>query len=172
MNYQAKGIYDAAHNFLVASNTLNEKLSETNDLSTYLAPYITVSSFSIELFLKCLYALEKGKKAKNIHKLYQLYDALSDDSKIIIKMLYEMYAEKDPSLIVLKSKVPEMKTDLEDILKDMSNAFVNWRYSYEGNLTSFQGSGPIINAIIGRISMLQPDWFEKKEDLLPEGTLI
>jgi hypothetical protein len=158
MNYTAKDIYTTANNFLAASNVISQKLSETNDVGTYIAPFVTVTSFAIELYLKCIYMIETGKPAPNIHDLNQLYRKLGEESKIVIEMVYNMLVQQDPTVNALKEKVPEMKTDLDSVLKEISGAFIKWRYSYEKKLTGFPASGPIINALKGRIKILKPEW--------------
>ncbi|MGY4796022.1 hypothetical protein ACVNNN_13550 [Lysinibacillus fusiformis] len=158
MNYNAKEIYNTAKSFLAASIALNKKLSETNDISTYIAPIVTNTSFSIELLLKCIYMIEKGQPAPNIHHLDKLYRKLSDESRTIIEMIYDMLVSQSQTTMVLKQKVPEMKIDLDSALKEMSSAFINWRYSYEKKLTGFPTAGPIIDALMGRIKILEPDW--------------
>jgi hypothetical protein len=158
MNYTAKDIYNTANNFLAAANVLNEKLSETNDIGTYIAPIITNTAFSIELYLKCIYMIEKGQPAPNIHHLDKLYRKLSKESRDMIEAIYDMLVPQSQTLMVLKQKVPEMKTDLDSVLKEMSSAFIKWRYSFEGNITGFPASGPIIDALRSRIKMLKPEW--------------
>lgn len=157
MDYTAKDIYQSANNFLAASNALNEKLTLTNDIGTYIAPIITNTAFSIELYLKCLYLIEKGKPAKG-HFLDKLYRDLTKETREIIEVTYDMLVPQSQTIALLKQKVPNMKTDLESVLKEMSNSFVKWRYSYEGGITGFPASGPLIDAIRLRIKMLKPDW--------------
>lgn len=158
MDYTAKDIYDSANNFQAASNVLSQKISETNDIGTYIAPFITVTSFAIELYLKCIYVIETGKPAPGIHDLEKLYGNLGEESKIVIEMVYNMLVQQDPIVNAMKEKVPEMKTDLESVFKEISGAFIKWRYSYEKKVTGFPTSGPIINALKGRVKILKPEW--------------
>lgn len=159
MNYNSKEIYNTANKFLAASNALNQMLHQTNDVSTYLAPIVTNTSFTIELYLKCIYTIEKNSPAPNIHHLDKLYRKLSKESRDIIEAIYNMLLPKSETDMFLKQRLPDMKTDLESVLTGMSSAFVKWRYSYEGNLTDFQATGPIIDALKGRIKILKPEWF-------------
>ncbi|WP_342577665.1 hypothetical protein [Psychrobacillus sp. FSL K6-2843] len=157
MNYTAKSIYNTANSFLAASNALNEKLSYTNDIDTYIAPIITNTSFCIELYIKCIYMIEKGQPIHG-HFLDKLYRKLSKESRDIIEALYDMLLQQSPSDIALKQKAPGMKSDIGTVLEDMAGAFIKWRYRHEGGLTGFQASGPIIDALRHRIKMLEPEW--------------
>lgn len=157
MNYTAKEIFITANNFLAASNALNEKLSATNDIGTYIAPIITNTSFCIELYIKCIYMIEKGQPVHG-HFLDKLYRKLSKESRDTIEAVYDMLLQQSPTDIALKHKVPDMKTDLGSVLQDMAKAFIKWRYRHEGGLTGFQASGPIIDALRHRIKMLEPEW--------------
>jgi hypothetical protein len=157
MSYTAKDIYNSANNFLAAANVLNEKLSETNDIGTYIAPIITNTAFTIELYLKCIYMIEKGRPTQG-HYLDKLYGQLSKESRDMIEAIYDMLVSQSPTVMILKQKVPDMRTDLNSVLKEMSRAFIKWRYSYEGNITGFPASGPIIDALRTRIKMLKPEW--------------
>jgi len=158
LNYSAEEIYNTANSFLAASNALNQKLSETNDVGTYIAPIITNTAFSIELYLKCIYMIEHKKPAPNIHQLDKLYQKLSEENRIVIKMIFDMLVPQSKTDMTLKEKIPGTELNLDSVLKDMSSAFINWRYSFEKRLTSFAASGPLIDALKGRIKILEPKW--------------
>jgi hypothetical protein len=158
MNYKARDVCLTANNFFAASAALNEKIGQTNDIGTYIAPYVTVTSFTIELYLKCIFMLDKGKSAPNIHDLAKLYNSLGDESKIVIEKVYEMAVSHDPIVNAMRAQVPEMITDLNKVFKEISGAFVKWRYSYERKITGFPTSGPIIEALRARVRMIHPDW--------------
>ena len=91
----------------------------------YASAQITNSAFSAEIFLKVL--LERlGKKAKNNHKLQELFAKLPNDMAEKIRMYTSHY----------------VGGWRESDLNSISNAFVNWRYGYErkgtlGITTSF-----------------------------------
>lgn len=158
MNYTEKDIYESANNFYLASLAVNEKLSKTDDIQVYIAPITTLTSFSIELYLKCIYMIENNKPAENIHGLDKLFDALGDESKLLIKFFYDNFIQQDLLVNELKKQVPELNTNLEDVLKESSKAFIKWRYSYEKNLCDFPSGTTIINALKARIKTLKPDW--------------
>lgn len=158
MNYTAKNIYDSANKFKVASDALSEKLSLTNDVETYIAPFIVNAAFSIELYLKCLYMIENNKPSRYTHNFFDIYKHLSNDSKGFIEAVFNMLLEQDSLFKELQKRIPSTDTEFESILREAGNAFARWRYSYEGKLTSFPSSNSIITALILRIKMLEPKW--------------
>ncbi|MBG9585560.1 hypothetical protein [Cytobacillus firmus] len=167
MDYSAKDIFKSANNFHVAAITLFEKLDETKDVGTYLAPNITVSSFTLELYLKCIYMLENKRAAPNMHALDKLFDLLSIESKHIIEYVYNSLVQRSPSIQELKRIFLEKDLRLESVIKEMSHAFVKWRYSYEKKqLPDYTGASEIIEGLKARIRMLEPEWFDEEEKSL------
>ncbi|MHB8076672.1 hypothetical protein [Desulfosporosinus fructosivorans] len=158
MNYTAEAVYRTGNQFFAASTAISEKLSQTNDLQLYLASFVTNMSLTIELYLKSLYILHREKKPPLSHDLKQMYNALNEENKSWIKNQYNHYLNIDEGIKVMKSKVPEMETELEVVLIQIYKAFVKWRYNHEGNLTSFPTSGPLSQALRARIKSLKPEW--------------
>ena len=94
---------------------------ESNNLS-YIIPAIVNAAFSCEIFLKLLLQHE-GEDIHRIHKLNDLYAKLSQDTQV-----------------ELKKKTIFRYGKWSDIwgrpyLEQISNAFVEWRYSYEHDWT-------------------------------------
>jgi len=158
MDYTAKDILDTANSFEAASQAVVEKLKQTNDIGMYIAPFITLSSFAIELFLKCIYMIENGKPAPFTHGLAELFALLSEESRVVVTMIYDLSAQQDPVVKTLLEKVPDTKLDLVSVLQETSEAFKKWRYSYQKKFTGFPTSGPLIHALRARIKILEPDW--------------
>jgi hypothetical protein len=158
MNYSAENVFRTGEQFFAATNAISEKLSQTNNVQLYLAPYITNMALTIELYLKCLYFMDTGKKPPRSHDLKQMYNALKEESKAWIRAQYDFFVSIDEGIKVMKLNVPEMQTELEVVLKDINNAFMNWRYNHEGNLTSFPTGGPLSQALRARIKTLKPEW--------------
>lgn len=159
MDYTSRDIFDTANNFAEATRALNEKLSTTNDVGTYIAPIMTNASFSIELYMKCIFMIENGRPAPKIHELDKLFARLGDDSKAFIGLLYNKFVGGSPSVKALLENVPEVKIDLPSVLKEASRTFEKWRYRFQKNLTGFPTSGQLMDALRARIQMLKPEWF-------------
>jgi len=160
VDYTAGDVYNQANNFLKASSVLSEKLLLSHDLNTYISPYITVTSLAIELYLKTLYLIEKGTgiAVPRKHNLRKLYGLLGGDSQKFIKISYDEHITKDPITCNIKKSRPDVDLELETVLEEMSEAFVNWRYIFEKRAKGFPAAGPIIRAVRERIRTLCPDW--------------
>lgn len=88
----------------------------------YITPAIVNAAFSCEVFLKLLLQHE-GKDIHKIHKLNDLYAKLSEDIQMELK-------EKTILRYGKWSDIWE-----RPYLEQISNAFVEWRYSYEHDWT-------------------------------------
>lgn len=76
-------------------------------------PTYVLDAFSAELYLKCLYLLEKGEMPNRIHKLDDLFDALPEDIQQLV------------------GEAAEDTARLHDSIKRGANAFTEFRYSHE-----------------------------------------
>ena len=94
---------------------------ESNNLS-YIIPAIVNAAFSCEIFLKLLLQHE-GEDIHRIHKLNDLYAKLSQDTQVELKK----------KTILRYGKWSDIWG--RPYLEQISNAFVEWRYSYEHDWT-------------------------------------
>lgn len=124
-----QGIYNQAVAFSTTSAYLHER-----DLrrppprkGASVAPFVVNSAFAIELYLKAL-AQKHGHSLRG-HELLKLYKALPKVALIEI--------EKVRGKCALDRGLSEDIT-VASCLRDLNNAFVNWRYSYE-----LERAGPI-----------------------------
>ncbi|OGX78214.1 hypothetical protein A6395_13410 [Exiguobacterium sp. SH31] len=154
---KARQIFLQARRFTNAGGILGDKISETNDLDLYLAPFIVNTSFAIELYLKCIYVIEQDKEPKFIHHLDELYNKLSKESKGYISTVFEMINQTEHSYHALKDKVPDFDWSIEGVLRSSSKAFVNWRYSFQSEVTGFPSSRAVISALEACIFILRED---------------
>ncbi|MDQ0191183.1 hypothetical protein JI721_04145 [Alicyclobacillus cycloheptanicus] len=163
MRYDAQDVFKTATGFDAATAAIVAKLGQTNDIATYVSPFVTVASFTIEVYLKCLFMLDHGRPAPRSHKWDTLFGQLSKENRVEIEKLYNQFVATDPLVQDMVQRVPGTKLDLSSFLKDAGSAFVNWRYMYERKLTSFPTSGPLIRALRERIQTLKPEWFEENK---------
>ena len=101
---------------------LKEHDSAPESNLAYITPAIVNAAFSCEVFLKLLLQHE-GKDIHKIHKLNDLYAKLSEDIQMELK-------EKT---ILRYGKWSDIGG--RPYLEQISNAFVEWRYSYEHDWT-------------------------------------
>jgi len=106
----AKSIFNSAESFYLGAKIIlksAEKQMIDPQSTTFqlpILPYITNMSFSLELYLKCLLEIENINRPRT-HEIAILYNKLSNN-------------------------VPRYR-EFEDSLEEISNAFEEWRYSYE-----------------------------------------
>ena len=115
--YQAKSFYNA----YIALEQLSRADAELERL--YFIPRIVNGAFSIELTLKAILAknqIEYGKE----HNLYLLFQMLPESFK------QEIVA----SLIKNAPEYSDSQKRLDELIL-LSNAFVDWRYAFEGKPT-------------------------------------
>src|SRR5580692_7426892 len=109
--------FEEAYSCLVAAHR-QMKSSNARRAATYLvAATVVNSAFSLELYLKCLYHIETGKR-RQTHELYEIFfDLLSQPKQQLIENLY--------------NKQPIPGVSLRKILERSNNAFDDWRYKFE-----------------------------------------
>ena len=102
-----------------ADLALKAEQHPTADISWYDLPAIVQSAFACEVFLKAILKHQDVKSPK-LHKLRDLYEALPLELKEWIKN-------------EVSGGYRDMWTNSwgQDYLDNISNAFVEWRYSYE-----------------------------------------
>lgn len=106
---------------IILSNVAETALKTDNQIEKQtmaqnIIPCIVLKAFSCELYLKFL---SQNNSIKNVHKLDELYDNLSEnDRNTIKKSVMVQLGECDETLF---------RTGLNNI----TNAFVDWRYFYE-----------------------------------------
>lgn len=118
--------------------------------------FVVNITFSIELFLKCLIMIESQKKAPHKHELDFLYNQLSVQSKQIIKKSFDKKINESLTLKAAKNSGVIFNADLNNVLRDIKNAFVEWRYmSIDGMpKRSIIGTSQLTSSIKERINEL------------------
>jgi hypothetical protein len=142
-----KSIFDSAESFYLGAKIIlksAEKQMMDPQSTTFqlpILPYITNMSFSLELYLKCLLEIENINKPRT-HEIAILYNKLSNNIKSKVS-----------------DNVPQYRK-FEDSLKEISNAFEEWRYSYEKEKLNIE-IGKINKAITifrDLIIKIHPEW--------------
>ena len=113
-----KSIFDSAESFYLGAKIIfksAEKQMIDPQSTTFqlpILPCIINMSFSLELYLKFLLEIEKINKTRT-HEIAILYNKLPNNIKGKVSNNVRSYQE------------------FEDSLKEISNAFEEWRYDYE-----------------------------------------
>lgn len=119
-----KQVFDAAEGYFQAGSVVVREIVAQRARGLLGFPYATLKSFSLELFLKCIAAIETGTPPRG-HKLWMLFGRLSADSQAAIRerydqVYYPMVEPKDD---------PPLGFDVN--LSYADGVFERMRYPYE-----------------------------------------
>jgi|GEM_PF-2027372 len=158
MNYSAQDIFSTGEQFYAASIVLNKQLLVTEHFHLYIPPLNTNLALSIELYLKCLYIIDKNEYPSRNHNLGDIYSKLNEKTKTCINELYNELVLNDKDLENLESELLE----IDAALNQASRSFINWRYNHENKYGSFL-TGDILSLVLRYyILMNNSDWEDEK----------
>jgi len=164
--YSPKQIFISAQNFGNSAKLLEHLSSQIlsqhpgpSELPPFFQPSVVCMAFSVELFLKCLILVEKGN-FQPTHKIQELYLKLPMTSQKAISDKFDEFIATSPTIRAMQAEYPNISSKLDDVLKVVNEAFVDWRYIFEGNAGSLYGLGELCEAIRGRIIEIKPDIVE------------
>ena len=118
--FDCREMFRVACTFCECADMAQEKIQhDSADIGFYTSPVVANSAFACEVFLKAILKF-KEIEAQKVHKLRELYDMLPNELKERIKQ-------------EVSCGCPGIWRDCFglDYLDKVSNAFVEWRYSYE-----------------------------------------
>jgi hypothetical protein len=134
-------------------------------------PSIVLSALSLELYLKCLVAIERGGDYPYDHEIVNLFNLVSTPRQKRIKDLFDEEFNRNPIMVYMREQVANKngstldKKDLtlKGLLEGANNAFIEWRYAFEG-VTRMSGvsTQPVRDAVARTILEIKPEW-EKME---------
>ena len=113
MPFDSQQILNTANSFMLGANRCSEQRAiGPGQFQMPIAPAVVCSAFAIELYFKAIIALEGGN-AKG-HSLSVLYTRCSSRSQLAVA-----------------SQLAISQTAFEQKLKEIADAFVEWRYIFE-----------------------------------------
>jgi len=120
-----------------------------------LNPFVTNAAFSLELYLKVLLYIER-KTWKSGHDIHALFRGLSPSSQDFIRGHFtastKSRAHMDVRTRIRSSPgLEDFDWDLDALLTNASNAFVQWRYPFQGGVGWFGGFLELKEALVDRI---------------------
>lgn len=144
--FQAEDFYEA----FKRCNKVMPYRSSSGDGTIVSIPAIVIGAFALELYFNYL-----SKKYHRSHHLAKLYSYIDEDIKIEIEertynKLKDIYQYKDYSFI--------------NILEDIDNLFVEWRYIFKKNKKpGFFGNGinryiPALTILLEEVSLIAIDY--------------
>jgi hypothetical protein len=125
-------------------------------------PFIVIIAFCAELYLKCLLMLETGNYVVG-HDLERLYSQVSALRRARIKEFFnEVFIRAAYERILQEKGLPidPLELEIEGALRRLNNAFVEYRYVFEGlanEKTSF-GVDVVCGAVFRAIMEIKPEW--------------
>lgn len=133
-----KQILFAARIYSNSAYLLNSSVNLKQDDLYNLFPSQVIAGLTLELYLKCIYYMEKTEDFKlndrQSHDFYSLFNALQETTKELIITKYNSIIEvRNMSDIINLESAINQKIDVSfpSMLKDWSNVFVKARYFYE-----------------------------------------
>src|SRR5262249_46370125 len=129
-------------------------------------PPIVCAAFALELYLKCLIAMEPGKKnrAPKCHNLHTLFHLLDAETQSQIRARFKPYESEQEELAsrayAAQGMARSLGTIFDFILNASQDAFEKYRYIHEKGLEANQGWGAdrIMQAARRVILDRHPEW--------------
>jgi HEPN domain-containing protein len=128
-------IYQLAEHYSEASKLLEDQ-AKGEDWGCS-APQLLVDSFAVELYLKCLYVLDKNIAPLKKHDWDELFDELAPHTKAAIRDAFDRLIRSDPvlsRLAVINAEAVKV-TDFNRSLAAAKNTFDKRRYLFESQPT-------------------------------------
>lgn len=167
------GAFWTAEVNLKAANALGAAQDDTGDNDLFFTNSI-LTALAIELYYKCIFAIENKNKSIEGHDLKFLFDELSQPSRRSIRQHYKLLLNKQwvrfirKRLKQLGGLEDKMSFAFDDVLDDSRHMFVCWRYPFPRENRD-RGGGmrapfPLVHSARRRLVELQPD--------LAQGALV
>jgi hypothetical protein len=132
--YEPRRIFRNAEWFHLASTSLRQHAPKMRGL---FVPSAVLNAFSLELYLKCLIAIQTGKNPPSGHDLRWLFNKLSNNTQDKVRRYFDN--PNDPKEIKLRKTLenpqPPIPKDMaispynfDTVLELSANAFVQLRY--------------------------------------------
>lgn len=164
-------LFRHAEGFRAASQRL---LPERGAPREHLAPYIATSVFALELYLKCLLMVVKGKYPQ-VHSVLALFYDLPEDEISRIRKLHRQIhrahfpaetaeparASRSDSGTSERDATDPADARLDAILHGAKGAFTVVRYGYERTGADERGIpdvSVVTEAVRGHLLALRPEW--------------
>jgi len=117
-----------------SANILMKNIGQTRN-SEIVHSMIVLRALALEIYLRCLYAVEHDKAYEG-HHVKQIYDALGEETKRKVKEYYDRNLADSEFIKMTHAKHNEIKgsaptLDLDHVLQEWAEAMGDWRYFFE-----------------------------------------
>lgn len=155
-------IFDSASEFHRACDTLSEEAARQDFPPFLMYPRIVMSSFTSEVYLKCLHAIHNSGRTPDGHDLYKLFRRLDPKTKTFITAIWESNKMHKQIITALSQKTGvSINPSLEWCLEQGGNHFEAFRYVYEKRPTTPAVLGPLPNILRSVVLTTRPDWQQR-----------
>jgi hypothetical protein len=138
-----QGVEFELTHMLLLSRQLHTAIAGVNEP---LATVMGVSAaFAAEIYVKTLQMIDNSQ-AQIIHEIDDLYSALASSTKDIVKKHYNARVIKEKAKLEAFKLSTGLDYDLDSVLKNIRDSFVEWRYRFEGKPISAWNGGNVVIA--------------------------
>lgn len=125
-------------------------------------PTVVVAAFNLELYLKCLLCIEKGRAVYG-HDPLKLFRELSPAMRKRVTGHYNAIVAKDPDIDRIKLFSPKGDLSIIGVLRRAVGMFDEFRYYYEWQFSTEKGYLADWVAVAARrvILELHPSWYKE-----------
>lgn len=155
----AKAVFDQASRFHFASVVLRVEFDELT--APTLEPYVVVSSFSSELYMKCIYAMETGGSCIRGHDLKKLFEVLALETREELGKNWTTVVQTYNHAYQQSGEEFRLPIDLVGQLDVSGCMFEDMRYFYEGgDFAKHWFLSPLPDLLRSLILVRRPAWAE------------
>lgn len=155
----ARSIFEHASCFHHAGAVL--RIPEV-DFENHIEAYIVVSSFTSELYLKCLFAIESDGQRLPTHDLRKIFDQLSGETRTWVCQRWKTLTEIINSQDLFLDRRIFLPSDLLGELDKCGKIFEWMRYFYEQVDFAEQWLlSPLPDILRSKILQIMPGWAEQ-----------
>ena len=145
----------------------------SHGLTLYTYPYIVNAVFSIEIYLKCIIFIERERtQTSKGHDIFKLFKHCSEQSQRVMSEQFDSLIQEKYILFNALSELASSKFDrciswdMESVLRDCKNAFVHFRYAFEGNACDFRAYRQLRESIRSHLIQMEVDLAPERFEFL------
>ena len=157
-------IFKFARQFDQAQSLLAQIGITSND--QMLIPAMVHLALAFELYLKCLIFLDTGQPERKEHNYKKLFKKLTPNTQSKVKAIFDRLPKSPMEAAAsldekFSEEIRNYDHSLEGVLSSSGDAFIKFRYMYEGRMGPGEGFTAIRAkyAVIEEIRNRHPEWF-------------
>jgi len=163
-----RDIFKYAESFKEAAELLNQKQVRSKPSgvkyappdAAHVSPMLTLDTLALELYLKCLHAIDHNGDAGWGHDPWALFTKLKPGTQKSVHVFYTEQLKTHPAVNLVNKNEPNIRPTIELCLQGKENFFQDIRYFFEGR----KRGGPSFFWPLTRIAVrntilaINPNW--------------